>query len=406
MANLNRLPAALPKRRSFGEMLEALPAGQVSHAATLFASINVSLYTAMAVATWAAWGGWYRVAHAHGAAWRELLAITAIEAGYGVLIISLAAALRPWRWAAAARYAALVSVTTVLSVPRVVALMAIYSTPVGATFAVTEWMAGLISGFAAVGAGWFLADLLTIYRNQESARRAALAEASRKAQELQDEEMRVRRMVADRLHGTLQFQLVQVAAGMDALAATLPAAESAQLATLANRLEQVREEEVRSLSHAVFPAGVEVGALAAIMQMINRLPPHIKSHIDLGPNLLEFHDAATASMMPLADRLVAVYTIEEALSNAIRHGKASEIWLSAEARPLDATNNGTSSNWVLEVSIDDNGVGLVGPTTLSGLSRHAERLTARGGSLELSASIHGGAQTRFAMPFERQELNA
>jgi two-component sensor histidine kinase len=430
-------------------------------------AVNVVLFSLMSLSMWAGWGGWSAAAFSPTAVVAaEALVIAAINLGYGLLIVAATFAWLPRagaraRWTFAGRRAAGAAGTAgaagaagtntadapdvghtsgiltrrmlraafaalALSAPRSLLLSASYSTPNGTRFIVAEWLAGLLAGFLAVAAGAFLADLVGRAQRAEADRLAAARRAALVMEELQTEEMRVRRMVADQLHGRLQFHLVSTTAALDAIARDLTAhqhtaapAASTDLETLnfasptdaphgareadlaqrvrelADRLDAIREDEVRSLSHAVFPAGVELGVARAIEFLVRRLPASVAVSFEVGETLRE-HLAHYGSPIPMADRLTLVYGVEEALSNALRHGKPDAVWVHIDGLPSPRTGD-----WLLEVVVDNDGHAL--PTAqgieLSGLSRHAERLVSRGGSLDLEPSPRGGARTRLRLPY-------
>lgn len=147
-------------------------------------------------------------------------------------------------------------------------------------------------------------------------------------EELQTEEMRVRRLVSDRLHGALQNRMVGITAGMDGLARRLRNKGDITLAqeldTLAWELDTLREHEVRDLAHTLFPAGIELGTVRAIEAMVYRLPPQIQTTLTMGPHLAELVKGG-GPFMPLAERLVVVTAVEEAITNALKHGGATAL---------------------------------------------------------------------------------
>ncbi|ACZ29177.1 putative signal transduction histidine kinase [Xylanimonas cellulosilytica DSM 15894] len=377
-----------------------VPLHDPTRTGVLLASVNVTLYSLMSLAAWAAWGGWHTAAETGtNRVLTEALAITAVNFVYGMLVVGGTFLLHPQHWRARVRYPLIAAMALAVALPRTLAMGAIYSIPADITFFLAEWAAGAAAGFVAVAAGLLAAELAHRARTEEAHHLRAARRAAKAVDELQSEEMRVRRMVADRLHGTLQYRLVTVTAGLDGVAAALDsgatlAQAAAELREWAERLEEIREEEVRSLSHAVFPAGIELGTVRALEMMLRRLPPQIQAHLEIGPALQRLVDEARQPIPP-AERLIAVYTVEEGITNALKHGRASRLWLAADVLPTD-----DPLSWVLDVTIDDDGDGITQPAPeLSGLSRHAARLEARGGSLDLRAGPRGGARLWFRLPF-------
>lgn len=319
------------------------------------------------------------------------------------------------------RFLLVALVALVASGPRVLALLAIYTTPLGPMFLAGEWVAGFVGGFLAVSAGVLTAGLVSRVRREELQRHAAVRRVAEAVEELQTEEMRIRRMVADQLHGNLQYRMVTVTAGLDSVAADFDQSCDAAGRQLADRLrgwaetlEEIRESEVRSLSHAVFPAGVEISMMRAVEAMLHRLPPNIATSITLGPN----YRAAIATMeqgvVPLAERLIGVYAVEEAVTNALKHGHATRIDVhvelvanSAGAAGTVGTSTGVGpSPYLLDVTVTNDGNPLPAQITRSGLRRHGERLQVRGGDLTLAPHPDGaqqGVQLHFTLPFTPEE---
>jgi signal transduction histidine kinase len=373
--------------------------------AILVASVNVVLFSLVSLAGWASWGG---AAHAaaggdHGAATvaTEAAAVFLVNLGYGALVVAIVYALHPFAHRWGVRVALVVGAAVVAAPLRALALAALHTTPTGTLYTTVEWVVGAAAGAVAVGAGLVTAALVDRARTESRRRDEERARAERAVQELQDEELRVRRMVADQLHGTLQFRLVTVTAALDALAAELTAAGDAAHAqdarTWANALDEIREEDVRSLSHALFPTGADLSAAQAIEVLLDRLPPTIRASIEIGDTYRHMIDAQRAPL-PMAERLVAVYTVEEAVTNALKHGRAQAVRVQAEATPTDV-----DGRWVFEVTVDDDGAGLAEPRPpLHGLERHRQRIEQRGGTLELTGNPAGkGARLRFTLPFAR-----
>ncbi len=404
----------------------------------LLASINVTLFAVMSLAQWAGWGGWYETADGYNgkalSMAAEVFTIVGINLLFGFAVVAGVFALRPMSRRPSVRYLIVASVSGLAALPRVSFMQSTYSTPSGPVYFVTEWVAGFLAAFIAVGAGVLTTGYISRARNELAHRLHEAERAAHAIEELQTEEIRVRRMVADQLHGTLQYRLVTVTAGLDGIAARLaaavaPASEAehagvtaaasdaaAELRDLAERLEEIREVEVRALSHSVFPAGVELGAVTAIEAMMRRLPPHVATSVEMAPGYKKLCDAAIAraesSMadvsagtahavvcdppMTLAERLVAFYAVEEGTSNALRHGRATSVKVVVDAIPTE-----DSDRWVLDVTVDDDGQGLPAatPPEFSGLARHADRLRARGGTLTLTPGPDKGARLRFNLPF-------
>ncbi|NUL44769.1 hypothetical protein F7P69_06110 [Cellulosimicrobium funkei] len=269
----------------------------------------------------------------------------------------------------------------------------------GTPGAASVWGAGMVGYSVALGAGFLVAALLAREDRERERREAEELKARQAIADLEQEELRVRRMVADRLHGTVQHRLVVMASGLDQVASELDGSDAARwsptLRAWAEDLDELREEQVRSLSHSLFPSGADLGTYEAIRALLDRLPTSVAASVVLGPHLRDLVHAHRAPL-PLVDRLVVVYTVEEAVTNALKHGGAKTVTVRIEIeRPTEP-----SDLWVLDVVVDDDGRGLgTEVPVLSGLARHRARAGARGGSLELSGTPDGGGRLHLVLPF-------
>lgn len=212
---------------------------------------------------------------------------------------------------------------------------------------------------------------------------------------LAEEELSVRRTVAEGLHGGLQSRLVMLRVQLDHVIDnwTDPRQGTEELGVLTQvrgELDALREHEVRKLSHLLYPDGVDISLAHALTQLVRRIPRQIAvdTHID---EVSEQHDDDDRGQ---GERLVAwrvslLRAAEEAISNALRHGGAARIRV-----VLQNTSAG------VELTVDDDGSGLPEPPPrLRGLARSADRLARLGGEQLLSASpTLGGVRMTVRMP--------
>ncbi|MFI2102054.1 sensor histidine kinase [Isoptericola sp. NPDC019693] len=367
----------------------------------LVAGTNFVLYALVSLAGWAGWGG----LHAAVAVERGTLGVVLdgvvvllVNLAFGAAVIAGTLAFRPLDRPWPARVLVVTCVAAVASVPRILALAALTSTPSSGAYVAAVGTLGLLAGVVGMTAGLLSASLVDRARTEQERREEEALRAARVVEELQGEEVRVRRHVFDQLHGTLQFHLVTVTAGLDRVADELAAsgddAHAADLRHWAETLEEIREQDVRSLSHAVFPSGADMGTQEAIQVLLRRLPPQIDAAVELGDNYQTLV-ADDGLRMPMAERLVVIYTVEEAVTNALRHGHASRVRVHADAEPTDDPDR-----WVFVTVVDDDGSGPPRPAPpMHGLRRHRERIEYRGGTLTLGTNPGGGGRLAFRVPF-------
>ncbi|MDM8083442.1 ATP-binding protein [Cellulomonas cellasea] len=218
---------------------------------------------------------------------------------------------------------------------------------------------------------------------------------------LQNEEVRVRREVAEGLHGSLQQRLVLIVARLDIIQGHLAQgatsdADVEALQDIRAQLEQIREGDVREASRMLYPDGLEVGMVPAMRSLLGRIPASIGTRLQVSPEVRALDDPA-APALTQTERLLAVRVVEEALTNALRHGGAGTLQVRVD---LDGA--------ALVVEVEDDGAGFdaadAGPA--SGTARLRDRLALVGGDLTLTSSRSRGATLRARVPIARAAAKA
>jgi len=303
----------------------------------------------------------------------------------------------------------LVLVTAVIAVAAAVVrmgvqlLLVIYE-----EFSVDTSVADTFVGVAVTIVGITIGTI--VMRAQRRARveeRGALLQSLRASEALdalQSEELRVRREVAEGLHGTVQQQLVLLRIRLDSIIARLRRADAetqadhgvqhpeseqliGELDALVGVVEVLRERGVRELSQLLYPAGTDLGLAQAARMMLRTLPPSIATRVDIGDAVLEADDPSGPGL-GIEKRILLLRVLEEAVSNALRHGRASTLALRI------AVEQGE-----LRLALDDDGTGLPeGEPSLHGLALLRTRLIAIGASIELGGSPLGGARVLATLP--------
>jgi signal transduction histidine kinase len=214
---------------------------------------------------------------------------------------------------------------------------------------------------------------------------------------LQHEEIRVRREVAEGLHGSMQQRLVLVVARLDSLLGGLGGAdrrpvtdqEVALLREMREEIETVREADVRATSRMLYPEQLEVGMVPAIRALLGRIPSTVNTRLGVTDEVRVLDDPA-ASRLTRSERLLAVRVVEEAVSNALRHGRAQVVDVRVS---LDGD--------AVEVRVSDDGQGFGADAgTPSGTARLADRLRLVGGELRVTSVPGDGTQVVARLPVE------
>jgi signal transduction histidine kinase len=263
--------------------------------------------------------------------------------------------------------------------------------PTDATELTAETITASVAAAISLGIAFAQTDARRRLRTEERAYAVQSLRASAALEALQSEELRVRREVADGLHGTVQQRFIILGARLNAVIEARPGdAAAAELRSIRDDLDSLREQDLRAMSQLLYPARLEHGAVAAIRSLFQRLPATIATRLVISDRVTglegEGHRVLTAER-----RLLLVRTVEEALSNALKHGRATEV-------RLELVHDSEPDAFV--VTFDDNGDGLpvAGEVAFNGLARLADQLEPIGGSLALTSSPVGGARLRATMP--------
>lgn len=242
--------------------------------------------------------------------------------------------------------------------------------------ALVSWLVGaFIIGFALL--------IVTLHRRARRSERAeqfAAVQASDALTALQEEELRLRRDIADTLHGTLQQRLVVIESILTDTARTLTSQDpEMDTVKMGNRLlsvrddvDRMREHELRMLSTALYPEALERGLVPAMRALLARVPSTIAVNF-------RAEGALTHDGLDQSHRLLLVRIAEEGISNALRHGEASRIDISVRG-------DGT----FIRLEVQHIGKAPAESSEFSGLDRLKRRIQGFGGDIELAPTPNGG----------------
>jgi signal transduction histidine kinase len=186
-----------------------------------------------------------------------------------------------------------------------------------------------------------------------------------------DEERR--RVVRD-LHDGAQQRLVHTVVTLKLARGLLDGGEAGALVDEALVNAQRANEELRELAHGILPSVLTHGGLrAGVDALASRMPVPVET--DIPSTRLAPHVEATA-----------YFVIAEALTNVVKHARASRAWVRA-----------TVGDRRLDVKVDDDGVGGARPdgTGLLGLQ---DRLGALDGRLRVESRLGGGTRIAAEIP--------
>jgi signal transduction histidine kinase len=193
--------------------------------------------------------------------------------------------------------------------------------------------------------------------------------------EAQDAE---RRRLERDLHDGAQQRLLALVIDVRRRRAQLDALDHDEVAGVLDRTAdelQAAVDELRDLARGIHPALLTTSGLEAALQSIaDRAPLAVTVHAPVG-------------RMPATVESTAYFVACEALANAVRHGGASHVVITA-SRDHDRL--------VLEVG--DDGDGGASPGSGSGLTGLADRVAAVGGSFSVDSLPGAGTKVRAELP--------
>jgi signal transduction histidine kinase len=268
----------------------------------------------------------------------------------------------------------------------------VYSVTVTSTQLV-ELAAGFVAGVVGGMAGAAAMVSQRRLRTGIEAGAAAKVRIELALRALEDEEVRVRREVAEGLHGSLQQRLVLIVARLDRAIESFESgfgtdADVHALREVRAQIEDVREGDVRETSRMLYPESLEIGMVPAVRSLLARMPPDIATRMVVSDDVRSLDDPVSPQLTQ-SERLLAVRVVEEAVTNALRHGGAHSLRVSLD---LDVD--------CLAVAVVDDGSGFdaVVAGARSGTRRLQERLVLIGGRLNVSSVPGEGTRVEARVP--------
>ena len=137
-------------------------------------------------------------------------------------------------------------------------------------------------------------------------------------------------------------------------------------------------EELREISRGLHPA---ILSRAGLAQRSRRWPA--------APRSRSSSTSVVDRRLPESAEVAAYYVVAEALTNAAKHARASQVNVNVEA---DGAN--------LRLSIRDDGIGGADTAKGSGLIGLMDRVEALGGTMEISSHPGNGTSLRVKIPYE------
>src|SRR3989440_10205236 len=239
-------------------------------------------------------------------------------------------------------------------------------------------------------AGDFLAEMLSPYEMAHRGVQDAIA-ALRQLNETLEEEIK---RIAYAVHDEAGQLLVAVHLALAEMALELPEAQQGQVTRIGELLNEV-EKHLRRYSHELRPTILDdLGWVPAIHFLADEISKRANIPIRI--------EAAFSGRLPGAIETALYRIAQEALTNAVKHAEAKNIWIQARKEHL-----------VLCCSIRDDGVGFDPHEAQTashrkglGLSAMQERVSAIGGTLQIESRPGHGTELSIRLPLEDSHANS
>ena len=239
-------------------------------------------------------------------------------------------------------------------------------------------------------AGDFLAEMLSPFEMAHRGVQDAIA-ALRQLNETLEEEIK---RIAYAVHDEAGQLLVAVHLALADVARELPERQKEQMGQIEELLNQV-EKQLRRYSHELRPTVLDdlgwIPAIRFLAEGVSKrahLPIHIK--------------VAFSGRLPSTTEIALYRVVQEALTNATKHAKASRVWIRIGRQ-----------NRILCCSVEDDGAGFDVKAVQSdckrrglGLTGMKERLHAIGGTLMIDSAPGQGTKLLIQLPTEISNANS
>lgn len=199
-----------------------------------------------------------------------------------------------------------------------------------------------------------------------------------------DAEEDVRKAIAEELHGHVQTQMMILYMALTDLSGKIEDAEvKEELDRLAVQLDDIRENDIRQISHRLHPSVIRLNLSAGVMSLRDQYERAIPIEVDISEEI-QAREAMGGSSIPAKVRLAMYRVAEEAIGNIVKHSGATRakvsLWVEQESTVF--------------MSVEDDGRGFDMDDTTSkrslGLTTIEDHMGAVGGEFSIESTPNQG----------------
>jgi signal transduction histidine kinase len=235
----------------------------------------------------------------------------------------------------------------------------------------------------------FLAECVSPYEMAHRGFQDAV-KALRQLNETLEEEIK---RIAYAVHDEAGQLLVAVHLALAEVAMGMPEEQQAQFTRIKDLLNEV-EKHLRRYSHELRPTILDdLGWIPAVRFLADGVSKRANLPIHI--------DATVSGRLPTTTETTLYRIVQEALTNAVKHAKASNVWIRAWREDFTQC-----------CSIRDDGAGFKmrqgpgAPRKGLGLVAMRERVSAIGGTLQIESRLGHGTEISIRLPLEASDANS
>ena len=201
----------------------------------------------------------------------------------------------------------------------------------------------------------------------------------------------LRKDIASQLHGTVQSRLILLEHKIAELEARARSKwMTKELADVRQRLEELQNEQIRSISHRLFPSILRLGIATGLESLIDEYSAKLSVDLRVSKKLKD-REQANRRLIPDNVKLALYRIAEEALTNISKHTPATG---------KIVVKLSLSDGRILRLTVKDDGPGYntTGSATGIGLPLIADYAAAAGGSCTIESIPGKGTRVTAELP--------